>query len=67
MPCPGVQNARFLTGSARQLLQTYVAEDRDLTNQTMAVVNLNRNGLTPSEGPAALQPHLKDLRPYSPI
>ena len=45
----GVTNATFHVGSARQLLRTFLAEGNILTDETVAVVNPSRNGLSKME------------------
>lgn len=45
----GVTNASFHVGSARQLLRTFLAEGNVLTDETVAVVNPSRNGLSKME------------------
>ena len=42
----GVTNASFHVGSARRLLKTFLAEGNILTDETVAVVNPSRNGLS---------------------
>lgn len=42
----GVTNTSFHVGSARRLLKTFLDDGNILTDETVAVVNPNRNGLS---------------------